>query len=67
VPEDLHRRLKSRAAKAGMSLSAYLLAQIRQIAERPTIEEFRARLHERPPVTLSSPPAEVVRAMRDSE
>ena len=62
VPEALHRRLKSRAALAGMSLSDYLLGEIRQIAERPTIEEFRARLKERPRATLSIPPAEVIRA-----
>jgi hypothetical protein len=67
VPEKLHRRLKSRAALAGMSLSDYLLQEIRQIADRPTIEEFRARLHERPPVTLSPSPADVIRAMRDRE
>ena len=67
VPDNLHRRLKSRAAKAGMSLSGYLLCEIRQIAERPTIEELRVRLHERPPVTLSASPAEVIRAVRDSE
>ena len=30
VPDDLHRRLKSRAALAGMSLSDYLLNEIRQ-------------------------------------
>jgi plasmid stability protein len=67
VPEDLHRRLKSRAALAGMSLSDYLLREIGQIAERPTIEEFRARLKERPPVSLSISPAEVIRAERDRE
>jgi antitoxin FitA len=38
VPEALHRRLKSRAALAGMSLSDYLLSEIRQVAERPTID-----------------------------
>jgi plasmid stability protein len=67
VPDDLHRRLKSRAALAGMSLSDYLLGEIRQIAERPTMEEFRARLKERSPVTLSISPAEVIRAERDRE
>lgn len=65
VPDVLHRRLKSRAALAGMSLSDYLLSEIRQLAERPTFEELRARLHSRtetaPPVT----PAEAVRAERD--
>ena len=44
VPDELHRRLKMRAAAAGMSLSDYLLNQIRLVAEQPTWEEFRARL-----------------------
>lgn len=67
VPDELHRRLKSRAALAGMSLSDYLLQEIRHAAERPTIEEFRARLRQRPPVTLSVSPAEIIRAERDRE
>src|SRR5690242_4681557 len=48
VPEALHRELKSRAAREGMSLSDYLLREIRHVAERPTLEEMRARLHSRP-------------------
>jgi len=51
VPDELHRRLKSRAALAGMSLSDYLLSEIRQVAERPTIAELRARLHSRTETT----------------
>ena len=47
VPDALHRQLKSRAALAGMSLSDYLLSEIRQVAERPTIDELRARLRSR--------------------
>ena len=35
VPDALHRKLKSRAALAGMSLSDYLLQQIREVAARP--------------------------------
>ena len=66
VPDSLHRRLKSRAALAGMSLSDYLLHQIREVAERPTIEEMRARLARRSPVTLSIDTADAVRAERDS-
>ena len=66
VPEGLHRELKSRAARAGMSLSDYLLSEIREVAERPTIEELRARLAARPPIKLSLTPAEAVRAERDS-
>ena len=65
VPDVLHRRLKSRAALAGMSLSDYLLREIRDVAERPTIEELRARLEHRSRVTPSVAPAQAVRAERD--
>ena len=65
VPDALHRRLKSRAALAGMSLSDYLLSEIRQVAERPTIDELRARLDRRSTGNLSVEPAEAVRAERD--
>jgi plasmid stability protein len=67
VPDDLHRRLKSLAALAGMSLSDYLLNEVRLVAEQPTWEEFRARLAQRPPVMLSVEPAEIIREMRDRE
>ncbi len=65
VPEALHRRLKSRAALAGRSLSDYLLADIRAVAERPTLEELRARLEARTPVEATPDPAQAVRAERD--
>ncbi len=65
VPEALHRQLKSRAALAGMSLSDFLLSEIRQVTERPTIDELRARLRSRTETSPSVPPAEMVRAERD--
>jgi plasmid stability protein len=65
VPDGLHRRLKSRAALAGMSLSDYLLSEIRQVAERPTIDELRERLERRPAASTSVTPAQAVRAERD--
>ena len=52
VPDALHRTLKARAAMAGMSLSDYLLAGIREIAERPTLAELRDRLHKRKSVSV---------------
>jgi plasmid stability protein len=67
VPDALHRRLKSRAALAGMSLSDYLLGEIRQVAERPTLDELRARLERHPGVTPSVPPAQAIRAERDRQ
>jgi plasmid stability protein len=65
VPDGLHRRLKARAALAGMSLSDYLLDGIRRMAERPTIEELRARLEGRPVANPAMRPARAVRAERD--
>ena len=35
VPDGLHRALKVRAAKAGMTLSDYLLSEIERVVERP--------------------------------
>lgn len=67
VPDALHRRLKSRAALAGMSLSDYLLSEIRQVAQRPTLDELRARLARRPAMTFSVSPVQAIRAERDRE
>lgn len=64
VPESLHRKLKSRATLAGMSLSDYLIAEIRKCAERPTMGELRKRLSGFEPVDLEESPAEAVRAER---
>jgi antitoxin FitA len=64
VPEALHRTLKARAATAGMSLSDYLLAEIREIAERPTLTELRARLHKRKPVAAQFDTARLVQEER---
>ncbi len=61
VPSELHRKLKVRAALAGMSLSDYLLAELRRVVEEPTPEEMRARLRGRAPV---EPPESVVEALR---
>lgn len=66
VPDDLHRRLKSRAAMAGMSLSDYLLGEIKEISERPTLEELRERLHQRKPVSADIDTAVLVREEREA-
>lgn len=66
VPDELHRTLKQRAARAGMSLSEYLLAEIRQIGELPTEEEMWDRLRRLTPVHTTEPAADAVRAERDA-
>ncbi len=65
VPDAVHRRLKARAAMAGMSLSEYLLSEIREVAARPTPDEMRARLERRSPVTPDVETAQAVREERD--
>jgi plasmid stability protein len=66
VPEALHRKLKARAALEGLSLSEYLIGEVRRSAERPSISELRQRLAERAQVTPPVSPAEAVRAERDA-
>ncbi len=56
---------KSRAALAGMSLSDYLLNELREVAARPTAEELRARLQGRLRIMPSLAPTQAVRAERD--
>ncbi|MCI0586494.1 MAG: hypothetical protein L0323_06605 [Planctomycetes bacterium] len=64
VPEDLHRKLKARAALEGLTLSDYLLREVRRAAERPTVEELRARIASRSPVKPRISPIRAVRGER---
>jgi antitoxin FitA len=66
VPDALHSTLKARARLVGMSLSDYLLAEIKEIAERPTLAETRERLHKREPVPARLKTARMVREERRS-
>jgi len=66
VPDTLHRSLKARAAMSGRSLSDYLLAEIKEIAERPTLVEFRERLHRRKSVAVEIDTARLVREEREA-
>ncbi|MGB3411747.1 MAG: hypothetical protein WBA45_11155 [Microthrixaceae bacterium] len=66
VPEDIHRRLKIRAAQQGRSLSELALEELRRSLDRPTSDELLARIAERGTVVLDSAAAELVRAERDA-
>ena len=66
VPDTLHRVLKARAAMNGMSLSDYLLSEMREIAERPTWAELRERLKQREPVRTRLDTAAAVRTEREA-
>jgi plasmid stability protein len=66
VPEDLHRALKVRAARSGTTLSAMLLAELQEIADKPTLSEWLADAERLEPVAGGETPAELVRADRDA-
>jgi plasmid stability protein len=66
VPPELHRRLKARAALEGMSMSDYVLRELRKALDRPTREEVLARIRTRPTRRLGRSPAEVIRTERDA-
>lgn len=66
VPDALHRELKARAALAGLSLSAFLLEELRQVAQSTTSEQMVARLKRREPYSGKRSPTEVLRQIRSS-
>jgi antitoxin FitA len=66
VPEELHRKLKVRAAERGTSLSDFLLAEIEEIADRPTVAELMDRLAVEEPVDVDEPPEVTIRRLRET-
>lgn len=66
VPDSLHKRLRARAAMAGMSLSDYLQQELERTAAQLTPSELRARLAGLTRIELREQPADAVRAERDS-
>jgi antitoxin FitA len=66
VPDALHRRLRSRAALAGMSLSDFLRRELEGAADRLTTAELRERLSALEPMRVRETPADAVRAERES-
>jgi antitoxin FitA len=67
VPDELHRTLKTRAASLGMTLSDYLLSEIEQVAERPTMKEWLERVAKLEPVEVDETPEVTIRRMRDAD
>ena len=67
VPEELHRELKARAAREGVTLSDFVLHELERVAAVPSNAELRARLLARPAVEyLGETAAESTRAERDA-
>lgn len=64
VPTYIHRRLKSKAAEVGLTLSDFILREVTQLAERPTAAELAETIRNRGKVTLPESSAVAVRAER---
>ncbi len=79
MPDELHRKLVTRAAKNGMTLSEYLLSEMEGMAEeeraaeeeqnagKPTMKEWLDRVSRDEPVELDEPPAVTMRRFRDAD
>ena len=64
MPDDIHKKLKVRAAEEGISLSEYLLRMAEREASRVTWQEMSERIRKRGRVRLKTRPADLIREMR---
>ena len=65
VPDDVYLEAKARAARAGLSLSDYLLRELAQSLAVAPVDVVLAHIAARDRPQLAEPPAEVVRAERE--
>ncbi len=65
VPEQVHRTLKARAAREGMSLSDFIKRELEQAAERPTMREWLEQTARAKPISRGRSAAQMVRELRD--
>lgn len=66
VPDQLHRKLKARAAHEGVSLSDLVLRELRRVADRPSLRELAERIGTLVEHDLAPSSAALVRADRDA-
>ncbi len=65
VPDELHRKLKARAAKEGLSLSDYVIGELRRLPDRLSTQELLQRVGTIVREDLTPSPADMIRAERD--
>ena len=66
VPERVHRTLKARAAREGMSLSDYIKQELERSVERPTMREWLERTEQNRPFSTKRTAAQIIRELRDA-
>jgi plasmid stability protein len=47
LPDDVHATLQGRAERRGQSLQQYLAAELKRLAERPSVDEVLDRIEKR--------------------
>jgi antitoxin FitA len=66
VPDQVHKTLKARAAREGISLSDFIKRELQHTAERPTMREWLERTRQRRPIKSKLTAVQVIRALRDA-
>ena len=67
VPDEMHRTLKARAAREGMSLSDFIKRELRHSVEKPTLQEWLERTRHIKPLVTKRTSVEVIRKMRGAQ
>lgn len=66
VPDEVHRTLKARAAREGMSLSDFIKRELEHAAARPSMREWLDATRRLPPVRSKRSAAEIIRELREA-
>ncbi len=66
VPEQMHRTLKARAAREGLSLSDYIKRELERAVERPAMREWLERIGQAKPISARRSAAQILRESRDA-
>jgi antitoxin FitA len=66
LPDDLHRRLKVRAAMEGRSMSDLVLREIERSLAKPTVREWFEQTRRDEPFDIPGGAAALIRDDRDS-
>ena len=66
VPDELHRTLKARAAREGMSLSDFIKRELELTAARPSMREWLESTKNVKPASTKISSAQIIRDLRDS-
>jgi len=66
VPDEMHRTLKARAAREGMSLSDFIKRELQRSVEKPTLQEWLEHTRHIKPLVTKRNAVDVIRKMRDA-